>query len=146
MSTIYFDLDGTLADLYAVKEWLEKISSGDPTPFREARPMIQMNQLSRLVNLLQGEGHKVGIISWLPMGCSPEFAEEVRKEKKRWLARRATSIAWDEIHLVKYGTPKHSCCRDINGVIFDDNEKVRETWRGKAFDEKQILDILKQLL
>lgn len=33
MSTIYFDLDGTLADLYAVKEWLEKISSGDPTPF-----------------------------------------------------------------------------------------------------------------
>ena len=87
-----------------------------------------------------------------PMNCNSRIigvlsvSEEVRKEKKRWLARRATSIAWDEIHLVKYGTPKHSCCRDINGVIFDDNEKVRETWRGKAFNEKQILDILKQLL
>ena len=56
------------------------------------------------------------------------------------------SIRWDEVHLVKYGTPKHYIAKTKHGILFDDNEEVRENWNGIAFDEKNILDILKFLI
>ena len=56
------------------------------------------------------------------------------------------SIQWDEINLVKYGPPKHHVAKTKRGIIFDDNKEVRETWNGIAFDEKDILDVLKFLI
>ena len=35
MSTFYLDMDGTIANLYAVDGWLPKLRAFDPTPMRK---------------------------------------------------------------------------------------------------------------
>ena len=37
--TIYLDLDGTLANLYAVDNWLECLEALDPYPYQAAEPI-----------------------------------------------------------------------------------------------------------
>ena len=51
--TIYFDMDGTIANLYSVENWLEKLRSEDATPYEEAKPLIRLATLARLLNKLQ---------------------------------------------------------------------------------------------
>ena len=61
---IFFDMDGTIANLYAVENWLDFLRAEEVTPYKEAMPMVNMSQLARLLNRLQAEGYKIGIISW----------------------------------------------------------------------------------
>lgn len=145
---IYFDMDGTLADLYNVENWLEKLLSSDSSPYEEAEPMLNLQQLARLLNLLQNNGHEIGIISWLPKGATAEYNKAIRNSKKKWLAHHMPSVVWDEIHLIKYGMPKHFNCQDNSGILFDDNENVRNLWdkRGKSYPENMIMEVLQGLL
>ena len=39
---LVFDMDGTIADLYAVNDWKNKLNSSNPTPYMEAEPMWDM--------------------------------------------------------------------------------------------------------
>lgn len=148
MNTIYFDMDGTLADLYAVDNWLDALRAYDPTPYTCAAPMQDLRQLARLLNRLQSNGYKIGIISWLSKESTCEYDEAVRAAKKRWLAQHLPSIVWDEIHLVKYGAPKHFACKDNSGILFDDNEHIRKLWEkyGIAYDVDNIIEVLKSFL
>ena len=145
---IYFDMDGTLANLYNVDNWLERLRSEDSTPYTEAAPMCDFCCLARLLNALQRRGHEIGIISWLSKESTAEYDEAVRMAKKRWLIKHLPSVVWDEMHLVKYGTPKHFACQDNSGILFDDNGHVRELWEkyGTAYDVDNILEILRNLL
>ena len=142
--TIYFDMDGTIANLYGVENWLEKLRAEDVSPYVEAEPLVDMCELSRLLNVLQLSGVNLGIISWLSKDATKEYDKMVRRAKREWLMENLPAVEWDEIHLVKYGTPKHSCCRENFGILFDDNDAVREKWekRGMAFDVENILEIL----
>ena len=142
--TIYFDMDGTIANLYGVENWLEKLRAEDVSPYVEAEPLVDMRELSRLLNDLQLSGVNLGIISWLSKDATKEYDKMVRRAKREWLMENLPAVEWDEIHLVKYGTPKHSCCRENFGILFDDNDAVREKWekRGTAFDVENILEIL----
>lgn len=144
--TIYFDMDGTLANLYAVEDWLPKLRNYDPSPYMEAIPMLDLRVLARVLNQLQREGYKLGIISWLSKESIPTYDEAVRVRKVRWLKKHLGSIQWDELHLVKYGRPKHYIAEDKNGILFDDNTEIRNKWKGKAYTEKEILLILKTML
>ena len=38
---IWFDMDGTIADLYGVENWLEMLIAEDPTPYAVAKPLLQ---------------------------------------------------------------------------------------------------------
>ena len=38
--TIVFDMDGTIADLYGVKGWLNYLRNEDTTPYEKARLII----------------------------------------------------------------------------------------------------------
>ena len=60
--TIVFDMDGTLADLYAVDNWLEKLVSGDPSPYAEAAPMLDLRLLARRLNRLQQNGIRLAVV------------------------------------------------------------------------------------
>ena len=62
---IFFDMDGTIANLYGVENWLEYLLNKNVKPYAEAKVMLNMNSLARLLNNLQKKGHKIGIISWL---------------------------------------------------------------------------------
>ena len=101
---------------------------------------------SMLAVLMQRKGYKIAVISWLSMGASEDYNERVTKAKLEWLARHLPSVEWDRISIVEYGTPKEDYCETELDILFDDDDRVRENWSGVAYDEENILEILKNLL
>lgn len=126
--TIVFDMDGTIADFYGVKGWLDYLKAEDTTPYEIAKPLYDMVALANLLMTLKADGWKVVITTWLAKGGTKEYNDRTRKAKLEWLAKY--NFPYDEIHLVKYGTTKANCTRKIGGfqVLVDDNEKVRKGW------------------
>jgi FMN phosphatase YigB (HAD superfamily) len=144
---IYFDMDGTLANLYGVEDWLTKLRTYDATPYAEAPVRLNMQALAHRLNKLQKKGYTIGIISWLSKESTPEYDAAVIAEKMAWLKKHLGSVEWDEIHMVAYGRRKHKCANVKNGYLFDDNESIRRSWirsnpSGWAFDVDNILEIL----
>jgi len=142
-TTIFFDMDGTIADLYGVENWLDYLIASDAFPYEIAKPLIKLNALARILNRLQKQGYKVGVISWLAKNSNTTYDEKVTKAKKEWLKKHLASVNFDEIHIVKYGTPKQTFAKTENDILFDDEEKNRNDWTGKAFDVNEIIEILK---
>ena len=142
-TTIFFDMDGTIADLYGVENWLDYLIASDALPYEIAKPLIRLNALARILNRLQKQGYKVGVISWLAKNSNTTYDEKVTKAKKEWLKKHLASVNFDEIHIVKYGTPKQTFAKTENDILFDDEEKNRNDWTGKAFDVNEIIEILK---
>ena len=142
-TTIFFDMDGTIADLYGVENWLDYLIASDALPYKIAKPLIRLNALARILNRLQKQGYKVGVISWLAKNSNTAYDEKVTRAKKEWLKKHLASVNFDEIHIVKYGTPKQTFAKTENDILFDDEEKNRNDWTGKAFDVNEIIEILK---
>ena len=128
MKTLVFDMDGTIANLYGVKGWLEMLRAEDPTPYEKAKPMYDMVLLTAILWVLKNDGWRIAVTSWLAKESTPEYDAKVRQAKKSWLDRY--DFPYDEIHLVKYGTTKANCTRKRGGIqiLVDDNEKVRNGW------------------
>ena len=146
MRTIWFDMDGTIANLYAVENWLPKLQAHDATPYVEAEVMWNMSQLARLLNAIQRMGYKLGIISWLSKCPTEEYDEAVTEAKKAWLGQHLASVKWDEIRIVSYGVPKEWFMRTDDDILFDDELPNRENWKGQAFEPEMIVKVLKHLL
>ena len=144
-ATIFFDMDGTIADLYGVENWLQYLINFDAFPYENARPLIKLNALARILNRLQREGYKLGVISWLSKNSTADYDEAVTEAKRAWLKKHLASVAFDEINIVAYGTPKQNFAKTDSDILFDDEAKNRENWTGKAFDVNNILEILKGL-
>lgn len=142
---IYFDMDGTIANLYGVEDWLPKLRAYDPSPYAEALPLVRLSVLARMLNRLQRNGYTLGIISWVSKDPDPTYGEAVTAAKLEWLAKHLPSVEWNEIHIVAYGTPKQTLANFPDGILFDDEAQNRENWLGIAFDETDIIEILKGL-
>ena len=104
-----------------------------------------MNVLARLLNRLQKEGYIIGIVSWLAKNSTQEYNERVTQAKVDWLHKHLPSVQWNELHIVEYGTPKEKVVKYNTGILFDDEENNRNNWTGIAYDEKNIIKILKGL-
>ena len=146
--TIYFDMDGTIANLYGVENWLDYLIAEDVFPYRNAKPMLRLCSLAKVLNRLQREGYSLGVISWLSKCGSDDYNERVTQVKTEWLASHLPSVNWDEIKIVPYGTPKHEVAEDC-GFLFDDEIGNRDAWdmssNGLAFDACDIMEMLKIL-
>lgn len=143
---IYFDMDGTIANLYAVDGWLEMLRAYDPAPYAQARVMLNMSHLARLLNALQKQGYVIGIISWRSKCSTPLYDVEITHTKIQWLNKHLPSVHFDEIKVVDYGTPKSSVVACPCGILFDDESKNREEWQGQAYEPCDIIAVLKSLL
>ena len=143
--TINFDMDGTIADLYANPNWLPMLRAFDPTPYATAKPLLRLNTLARKLNELQKQGYEIAVISWLSKESNPAYDELVTATKKAWLAKHLPSVKWDRITIVPYGTPKENFCGNPLDVLFDDEERNRNNWTGRAYDVKNILEILAEM-
>ena len=53
---IWFDMDGTIANLYAVDGWLDSIIARDTRPYEVASPMIDTLALASLLNDAKANG------------------------------------------------------------------------------------------
>lgn len=145
MKAIYFDMDGTIADLYAVENWLEDLQNRNTRPYEQAKVMLNMAILARYLNKLQRNGYIIGIVSWLAKNSTQEYNKRVAQAKIEWLQRHLPSVHWNELHIVEYGTPKQTVVQYNNGILFDDEEPNRMNWTGQAYDVNNIIEILKGL-
>ena len=82
---LVWDMDGTIADLYGVENWLPMLRAYDPTPYRTAKPMWDMEELARLIRLVQAQGIENRVVTWLSKDSTPEYDKLVRKAKREWL-------------------------------------------------------------
>ena len=142
---LVFDMDGTIADLYGVENWLADLRSENPRPYILAKPLYDMDSLNIILGLLKEQGWKIVVTSWLAKNSSALYDEVVREAKRMWLNKY--NFPFDEIHLVKYGTTKANCTRKLGGfqILVDDNEKVRNGWTlGDTINANE--NILKKLV
>lgn len=142
VNAIWFDMDGTIADLYGVNGWLDYLNNHNATPYRNATPLVNMSRLARLLHKAQRNGYTVNIVSWLARNSTADYDEEVATAKREWLARHLPSVEWNEIEIVAYGTPKGTIG---NGILFDDEEHNRNEWGEGAFPPSEIFTILHSL-
>ena len=146
--TLVFDMDGTIANLYGVKNWLPLLENKNPLPYIVAQPLVNMAELATLLMAFKNQGWIIAVTSWLAKGSTKEYDKAVRIAKKEWLKRY--SFPFDEVHFIKYGTTKAKCTRHHGGyqVLIDDNEKVRQGWHlGTTIDAtKNIIEELKKFL
>lgn len=140
---IYFDMDGTIANFYGVNGWLDYLKAEDATPYAQAAPLLRLATLARVLNNLQKKGFTIGIVSWLAKNSTEDFDKKVTNAKIDWLKTHLKSVHFDEIHIVKYGTPKEEIVNFPNGILFDDETPNRNNWKGNAYDESQIMEVLK---
>ena len=144
-----FDMDGTIADLYGVENWLPMIRAYDATPYMNARPLLNLSALARQLNAAQRRGAKLVIISWASKDPDPGFFDDVLAAKVEWLAEHLPSVHWDEVFVTPYGRNKAEQC-GVTGedfILFDDEERNRNQWEeldGLAFNPSDIAAILKR--
>ena len=152
LKMICFVMDGTIADLYGVKGWLEKLHNEDTTPYIEAEPMWNAEILNATLTALQAKGIQIRVISWLSKNSTEEYKTATREAKKEWLADNA--FPYDHFHGVKYGATKADSIRKYlaegeTAILIDDNDKVRNGWHmGEAINPttKDIIEYLEKLL
>lgn len=142
MMTIFFDMDGTIADLYGVENWLDYLLAEDATPYREAGTLVNMQALAHRLNNLQRKGYKVEVISWLARESSENYGYEVTNAKIEWLNSHLRSVHFDKINIVPYGTEKDTFRHSENDILFDDEKHNRENWGGVAYNVDNILKVL----
>lgn len=143
--TINFDMDGTIADLYGVENWLDYLLNSDPFPYMNCKPMLHLSSLARMLNRLQSEGYSLCVISWLSKSGTDEYNNMVTEAKLGWLSKHLPSVNWDEINIVPYGTPKDNFRKSPLDILFDDEKPNRDNWGGRSYDVDNIMEILKNL-
>lgn len=147
IDSIVFDMDGTIADLYSVDNWLPKLRAEDASPYRECEPLVPMELLSSIVQEFKDKNIKARVVSWNSMGASAEYAREVRKAKREWL-QRYCPILLEDFHVVKYGTPKNNFAKNERAILVDDNAEVLRDW-GSAeltIDASETANLISNLL
>ena len=146
ISAIHFDLDGTLASLYTVEDWLPKLRAEDVSPYIEAPPMVDFDVLYPILEQLKEMGIRIIINTWLAKQASYTYDDAVRVAKLEWLERY--HFPYDEIHMTRYGRTKADATRkkyDGEQILVDDNKKIRDGWHlGRTIDANN--DICEELL
>ena len=140
---ICFDMDGTIADLYSVENWLPKLRAEDASPYMEASPMWDMAELAKVLRELQAHGVVITVITWLSKDSTESYKKTVRDAKKEWLEKY--DFPFDHFHGVQYGATKADSVRKYtnNAWLIDDNAKVRQGWHlGEAIDPAEV-DIIR---
>ena len=126
---VYFDLDGTLFNLYGKLDWLETIENEKPGAFKgDFLPEINLECFFNLIRKLSMYGVEFNVITWLPMQASREYEEICTTEKIAWVRENLPFI--NEITCQSYGIPKQNVIkkRAKTMILIDDNKEVCETW------------------
>lgn len=114
---IWLDMDGTVADLYGVADWLQFLRNEDTLPYRRAAFMLSAETLKAMADFVENGG-EIKVVSWASKTGSPEYNKRVRSAKEYWLQKNLPFVS--ELHVVKYGTPKSDYVKE--GEILIDDE------------------------
>lgn len=138
--TIWFDMDGTLYDLYKIPGWLEMLESGHWSQAFNSpgRARAHIDRINAAIEALWANGWTVGVITWAPKGVEDSRAlERIGNIKLGWLMENVPALGCNELApflCVRYGEDKAGVLHrsgfrgDINYLV-DDNKEVRKSWR-----------------
>ncbi len=129
---VYLDLDGTIASLYTEKDWLKRLHNEEEGLFLNLKPIINQETL---LEKFPKEKYEIVILSMTPKGASLEYCERVKIEKDLWLSEHFPSLT-KRIYK-KYGHNKN-LKNSANAILIDDNEIIRNNWRGIALNPAQL--------
>ena len=149
---IVWDMDGTIADLYGVENWLPMLENEIVLPYEIAKPMWDMERLARAIKALQALGIEQRIVSWLAKDSSEEYKTEVRRAKRNWLEEN--EFPFDHFHGVQFGATKADSVRKFladneEALLIDDSFAVRKGWTlGETVNptEIDVVEFLENLL
>lgn len=143
---IVLDMDGTLADLYGYENWQYCLDIAMHTePYDNAKPLVNIKQLNYVLSLLRLQGWTIIVNSWLSKNDNAYFHRRIVVAKQNWLSKYG--IVYDRAVFTKYGVDKSECVRDYDiAVLVDDNETVRNSFKGYALPETNIVRNLTSLL
>lgn len=132
LPTIWLDMDGTIADLYSVPDWLSMLRSENTKPYRVAKPLFCKERVEFLQDYIAAGG-QIGIISWTSKGGSAGYNKRIRAAKIQWL-KKNLPLPYAEIHIVKYGTPKSKFGKK-GDILLDDEPQniINYSADGKRF-------------
>lgn len=125
---IYLDMDGTIADLYGIENWLEGLRNEVDGLFLQCEPLITE---SELLVLFPNDIYELRICSMTPMNASKEYCVKVIEEKNIWLDKHFPSIK--KRTYLEYGYNKN-IRNSKNHILIDDNKIIRESYRGLALE------------
>lgn len=125
---IFFDMDGTIADLYNEKNWLPRLQKEQKGLFRNLKPMHDKDKLTKVFNDLVELGFEIEVITWTPKNVSQDYVRIVEKEKKEWIQENFPIIK--NIHCLNYGVPKQKAKykKAKLEILVDDNLEVVKMW------------------
>lgn len=144
--TVYFDMDGTLADLYGVHDVFHRLDNNDASVYFEAAPIPKYTTMLRDFKRM---GYRVGIIT-AGSRFPPNTPEEVKAQmnieteaaKIKWLEKYGLDGFIDTFQFIPYGVSKYDVAEDKTGILVDDEDKVLRTWysdRIKAINENKAI-------
>lgn len=125
---VYLDMDGTIADLYAIDGWLDRLLEENATVFLEAKPVITEEQLFQEY---PEDKYEIVILSMTPKGAVEAYCEQVAAAKDIWLDWHFPKLT-DRIYM-EYGHNKNQP-DSHKSIIIDDSTPVRDTWAGIAIN------------
>lgn len=151
MKQIFFDMDGTIADLYNTKNWLESLMNEQEGLFLNLPVIHNKEELQTAINSLIEDGYNVGIITWTPKNVSKGYVNRVATEKRKWLEKHFPMIT--DIYCLEYGTPKQKANYKQSKIeiLVDDNTDVIELWntpkrRKSIVADKNLIENLNVLI
>jgi hypothetical protein len=148
MKSIWFDMDGTIADLYKVEGWLPKLRNNEWSVYSECAPRAHANRIRNAVAALIEEGWQVGVITWASKGVEwGKDLNDIAEVKFNWLCQFFPEIADGQFACIPYGYSKAVFLEEMaenNGdhyslcYLVDDNKEVRADWRSHGEQFKTI--------
>ena len=131
-TTVYLDMDGTIADLYGTYAWLERLTAEDETPFLEVEPMTTEETL---FELFPEDIFEIRVLTMTPKDATKEYCERVREAKEAWLNTYFPNI--EKRYYKAYGDNKN-LKNAKNAILVDDNEKIRNNFKGYAINPTEL--------
>lgn len=138
MNSIWFDMDGTIAELYKVKDWLPALRSNDWSVYDKCLPRAHFERINAAIEALVENGWQVGVITWASKGIDwGEELDAITETKFAWLCRFFPALADGKFACIPYGCDKgqfmwdmhnNYCPYDVSYLV-DDNKEVRSAWR-----------------
>lgn len=126
---IYFDLDGTVYDLYNIENWELKLRSENADVFNEGNFIGDYAKFIAVCAELIKKGVQFGVITWLPMQATEEYERECAEVKREWVKKFIPFVT--EFTVQTYGIPKQNAIikRAKRMYLLDDNTEVCEIWK-----------------
>lgn len=130
--TVYLDMDGTIANLYNERNWLEDIIAEDTRPFENCEPMTTEETL---YNLFPKDRYTVKILTMTPKGATKEYCDRVAEAKGKWLDKYFPTI---KTRIYRpYGNNKN-LANAKHHILVDDNETIRKNFKGLALNPAEL--------